>query len=69
MVFRTEERTLTICHEIVKRGLNIQFETPNGLSMKTLDKEVLDALTDVEVMRLHYAQTLNALQQRFRSPA
>ena len=50
-----KERTLTICHEIVKRGLNIQFETPNGLSMKTLDKEVLDALVEAGLVRVSLA--------------
>jgi anaerobic magnesium-protoporphyrin IX monomethyl ester cyclase len=50
-----KERTLTICHEIVKRGLDIQFETPNGLSMKTLDEEVLDALVEAGLIRVSLA--------------
>jgi len=50
-----KDRTLAICREIVKRGLNIQFETPNGLSMKTLDKEVLDALVEAGLIRVSLA--------------
>jgi len=50
-----KERTLAICREIAQRGLNIQFETPNGLSMKTLDKEVLDALVEAGLIRVSLA--------------
>lgn len=49
------ERTLAICHEIVRRDLNIQFETPNGLSMKTLDETVLNALVEAGLIRVSLA--------------
>lgn len=38
-----KQRTLDICDEINERRLNIQFETPNGLNLNTLDYEVIDA--------------------------
>lgn len=37
-------RTVEICQEILKRGLNIQFDTPNGLEISSLDEGVLDGL-------------------------
>jgi radical SAM superfamily enzyme YgiQ (UPF0313 family) len=48
-------RTLEICSQIVGRNLNIQFETPNGLSLKTLDAEVLDALVSAGLVRISLA--------------
>ncbi len=35
---------LTLCREIVQRGLNIQFETPNGVFLLSLDEEIIDAM-------------------------
>lgn len=35
---------LRICDDIQQRGLNIQYETPNGLSTANLDKEVMQAM-------------------------
>lgn len=35
---------LAICNEIRLRNLNIQFETPNGLSVAPLDREVMDSM-------------------------
>lgn len=49
------ERTLEICEEIKRRDLDIQFETPNGLSMKTLDAEVLAALVGAGMVRVSLA--------------
>lgn len=48
-------RTLEICREILRRRLDIQFETPNGLSMNTLDAEVLDALVRAGLVRVSLA--------------
>lgn len=48
-------RTLDICNEVVGRNLNIQFETPNGLSLRTLDVEVLDALVSAGLVRISLA--------------
>ncbi|UCG54863.1 MAG: radical SAM protein [Dehalococcoidia bacterium] len=45
-------RTLEMCNQIVKRRLNIQFEIPNGLSIRTLDKDVLDALISAGLVRV-----------------
>lgn len=46
-----KNRVLEICGQIIKRNLNIQFETPNGLSINTLDEEVLDALVSAGMVR------------------
>lgn len=40
-----------ICNEIIKRKMNIQFETPNGISIKTLDEEVLDSMVSAGLVR------------------
>ena len=51
----SKERTLAICNEIIRRGLDIQFETPNGVSMKTLDADVIDALVRAGMVRVSLA--------------
>jgi anaerobic magnesium-protoporphyrin IX monomethyl ester cyclase len=51
----SKARILEICQEILRRKLDIQFETPNGLSMKTLDAEVLDALVHAGLVRVSLA--------------
>ena len=51
----SKARTLEICEEIGRRGLDVQFETPNGLSLKTLDAEVLDALVRAGLVRVSLA--------------
>jgi magnesium-protoporphyrin IX monomethyl ester (oxidative) cyclase len=48
-------RVLKICDEIQRRKLDIQFETPNGLSVSTLDEEVLDALVGAGMVRTYIA--------------
>ena len=40
-----------ICREIGKRKLNIQFETPNGLHVGSLDEEVVDAMIEAGWVR------------------
>jgi radical SAM superfamily enzyme YgiQ (UPF0313 family) len=45
-------RTLDICNEIIYRGLDIQFDTPNGLSIKHLDKEAMDGLVKAGLIRV-----------------
>jgi len=47
----SKKRTLTICSEIVRRGLDIQFDTPNGLMVRTLDQEVVDSLASAGWVR------------------
>lgn len=36
-----KKRILKICDEIIKRKLNIKWDTPNGIAIATLDEEVL----------------------------
>ncbi len=44
-----------ICNEIINRNLNIQFETPNGISVKFLDEEILDLLVSAGLVRVSLA--------------
>ncbi|MFH1351958.1 MAG: radical SAM protein [bacterium] len=46
-----KSHVLGICNLIAKRNLDIQFETPNGLSIITLDEEVMDALVSAGMVR------------------
>lgn len=46
---------LGICDQIIKRKLNIQFETPNGISTSTLDEEVLEAMVSAGLVRVSLA--------------
>ena len=39
-----KKHILTICSEICKRGLNIEFETLSGIHIGSLDNEVIEAL-------------------------
>ena len=47
MLFRSDE--------ITKRDMNIQFETPNGIAIKTLDEEVLDSMVSAGLVRTSLA--------------
>ena len=51
----SKERILKICEGIVERNLNIQFATPNGVSIKTLDKEIIDAMVEAGLFRVGLA--------------
>jgi len=44
-----------ICDQIIKRKLDIHFETPNGVAMATLDEEVLDAMVSAGLTRINLA--------------
>lgn len=46
---------LTICSEIKKRKLNIQFDTPNGVHVNSLDEEVVEALVSSGLVRVSLA--------------
>lgn len=46
---------LEICNQIIKRKLNIQFETPNGIATRTLDEDVLDAMVTAGLVRISLA--------------
>jgi radical SAM superfamily enzyme YgiQ (UPF0313 family) len=48
----SKPRTLKICSEIIRRKMDIQFETPNGVFVNSLDKEVVDALVDAGLTRI-----------------
>jgi len=48
----SKKRTLEITKGIMNRKLDIQFDTPNGLSIKTLDKEVMDNLVEAGLVRV-----------------
>lgn len=41
-----------VCNEIVRRNINIQFETPNGVAIKFIDDEVLEALCSAGMTRI-----------------
>ena len=48
----SRKRAIEIAKEIIKRKLNIQFDTPNGTSIKTLDKELIGFLIKAGLIRL-----------------
>lgn len=39
-----KKRIISICNEIIKRKLDIKWDTPSGVALWTLDEEVLDAM-------------------------
>ncbi len=39
-----KEHIMTICNEIVRRGMNIQFESSVGYHINSLDEEIIDAM-------------------------
>jgi len=43
---------MEVCNEIVKRNLNIQFETPNGVAIRFIDEEVLSAMCTAGMVNL-----------------
>lgn len=51
----SKRRTLEICRTIIERKLDIQFETPNGLSLRSLDEEVLEQLVAAGMVRTYLA--------------
>ena len=44
-------RALEICNGILERGLNIQFDTPNGLDISTLDAEIIELLVNAGLIK------------------
>ena len=42
---------MEICKQIIQRNLDILFETPNGLMVSTLDKEVMDMMVQAGWVR------------------
>jgi len=47
-----KSRLLEICDTINKKKLNIQFETHNGVSINTLDDEIIDAMATAGLTRI-----------------
>lgn len=41
-----KKRILEICRGIKKRKMNIQFDTPNGMAINRLDKELIEAMVE-----------------------
>ena len=41
-----KKQIIAINDEIIKRNLNIQYETPNGLGIRTLDEEIIDSMVE-----------------------
>ncbi|MEW6219634.1 MAG: radical SAM protein [Thermodesulfobacteriota bacterium] len=48
-------RILTLAEEVLRRGLRFQFMTPNGLNVRTLDRETVDALAAMGAIRITLA--------------
>jgi len=46
---------LGICSQIIKRRLDIQFETPNGIALGTVDEEVMAAMVCAGMVRVALA--------------
>jgi radical SAM superfamily enzyme YgiQ (UPF0313 family) len=50
-----KKRAMEICRLIRERNLDLQFETPNGLSLKSLDEETIDCLVEAGMVRTYLA--------------
>ena len=50
-----KNRVIRLMNLIIKENLNIQFSTENGVYLNTLDEEVLDAMSNAGLARLHLA--------------
>jgi anaerobic magnesium-protoporphyrin IX monomethyl ester cyclase len=46
-----KKRTIEICSGILAKGLDIQFDTPNGLELNTLDEEIIDVLVETGLVK------------------
>jgi magnesium-protoporphyrin IX monomethyl ester (oxidative) cyclase len=49
-----KKRTLEICDEIVRRKLDIRWDTPNGIALWTLNKEVLQKMKEAGCYRVTF---------------
>ena len=49
----SRKRILEICSEILERGLDIQFDTPNGVMITTLDDEVVSAMVAAGLVKIN----------------
>ena len=51
MTFYPPKKALTIFNDIIKRELDIQFDTHNGLDINMLNEEVIDALVNAGMIK------------------
>ncbi|MFH1162109.1 MAG: radical SAM protein [Candidatus Jorgensenbacteria bacterium] len=51
----SRKHILEVCNLISMRGLDIQFDTPNGIATNTMDEEVLNAMVGAGLIRLSIA--------------
>lgn len=49
-----KKRIIEICNEIIKRKIDIKWDTPSGLAMWTLDEKVLDKLKKAGYYRITF---------------
>ena len=50
-----KDRIIAICDEIIRRGLDIRWDTPNGVAIGTLDEEVLGKMKQAGCYRVTFA--------------
>lgn len=50
-----KKRITDICDEIIKKELNIQWETPNGISLKNIDNDILGSMCNAGMVRTSLA--------------
>tara|TARA_B100000315_G_scaffold127921_1_gene117647 strand:+ start:19319 stop:20809 length:1491 start_codon:yes stop_codon:yes gene_type:complete len=48
-----KKRIIKICEEIIKRGLNIQFDTPNGVAINSLNRETIVAMVAAGLVKIN----------------
>jgi len=48
------DRIIAICDEIIRRGLDIRWDTPNGVAIWTLDEEVIQKMRQAGCYRLTF---------------
>jgi magnesium-protoporphyrin IX monomethyl ester (oxidative) cyclase len=47
----SKRHIISICNEILRRKLNLQFETPNGVFLRSLDQEVIESMVEAGWVR------------------
>lgn len=50
-----KKRILEICNGILKRNMDIQFDTPNGVAISRLDQETIGAMVNAGLIRISIA--------------
>ena len=48
-----KKRILDLCEIILKKGLDIQFDTPNGAAIYALDAEIIDAMVSAGLVKIN----------------